>query len=78
MRNVGKVGGGNGVPRWGKWKGVDVRRRGFLVLFKGGGCRVTPRFHPTVSDVNQGKEPLLAHPFLILRLPQTHTHHWLH
>ena len=34
-----------------RWQGG-----GFLVLFKGGGCRVTPRFHLMVSDVNQGKE----------------------
>ena len=26
----------------------------FLVLFKGGDCRVSPRFHLFVSDVNQG------------------------
>ena len=29
---------------------------GLLVLHKGGECRVTPRFHLLVSDVNQGKE----------------------
>ena len=29
---------------------------GFLVLFKGGGRRVSPRFHLFVADVNQGKE----------------------
>ena len=28
----------------------------FLVLFKGEGYRVSPRFHLFVSDVNQGKE----------------------
>ena len=28
----------------------------FLVLFKGGGCRVSPRFNLSVSDVDQGKE----------------------
>ena len=29
---------------------------GFLIFFKGGECRVTPRFYIFVSDVNQGKE----------------------
>ena len=44
------------------WQGGEggrvVRLEGgeFLVLFKGGECRVTPRFHLFVSDVNQGKE----------------------
>ena len=44
------------------WQGREggrvVRWEGgrFLVLFKGGGCRVSPRFHFFVSDVNQGKE----------------------
>ena len=28
----------------------------FLVLFKGGKRRVSPRFHPFVSNVNQGNE----------------------
>ena len=28
----------------------------FLVLFKDGGCRVSPRFHFFVSDVNQGNQ----------------------
>ena len=28
----------------------------FLVLFKGGGCRVSPRFHLFVFDVNQGNK----------------------
>ena len=31
-----------------KWQGGRL-----LVVFKGGGCRVTPRFHLLVSDVNQ-------------------------
>ena len=43
-----KVGKGGKVVRW--------EGGGFLVLFKGGGCRVTPRFHLFVSDINQGKE----------------------
>ena len=29
---------------------------GSLVLFKGGGCKVSPGFHLFVSHVNQGKE----------------------
>ena len=28
----------------------------FLVLFKGGRCRVSPRFHLFVFDVNQGNK----------------------
>ena len=36
------------VVRW------EVGR--FLVLLKGGGCRVSPIFHIFVSDVNQGNE----------------------
>ena len=28
----------------------------FLVLFKDGQCRVSPRFHLFVSDVNQGNK----------------------
>ena len=35
---------------------VRPEGRGFLVLFKDGECRVTPRFHFFVSEVNQGKE----------------------
>ena len=27
-----------------------------MVLFKGGGCRVSPRFHRFASDVNQEKK----------------------
>ena len=34
-----------------RWEGGK-----FLVLFKGGGCRVSPRFHLFVFDVNQGNE----------------------
>ena len=35
-----------------------VRSEGgeFLVSFKGEECRVTPRFHLLVSDINQRKE----------------------
>ena len=37
----------------------------FLVLFKDEGCRVSPRFHLFVSDVNQGnKETGLVQDFL--------------
>ena len=28
----------------------------FLVLFKDGGCKVSPRFHLFVFNINQGKE----------------------
>ena len=47
---------GGRVVRWQGGKGGRVVRwKGgrFLVLFKGGGCRVSPRFHLFVSDVNQ-------------------------
>ena len=45
-----------------KWQGgeggrvVSSEGGGFLVLYKGGGCWLSPRFHLFVSDVNQGKE----------------------
>ena len=32
----------------------EIRSFVFLVLFKNGGCRVSPRFNIFVSDVNQG------------------------
>ena len=35
---------------------VRLEGGGFLVLLKGRECRVIPRFHLFVSDVNQGKE----------------------
>ena len=34
-----------------KWEGGM-----FLVLFKDGGCRVIPKFHLCVFDVNQGNK----------------------
>ena len=45
------------MARWERW-GREVRREGgrFLVLFKGKGRGVSPRFHLFVSDVNQQKE----------------------
>ena len=46
VRGQGEEGG-----RVVKWEGGR-----FLVMFKGGGCRVSPRFHFFVSDVNQRKE----------------------
>ena len=51
--------GGNGgkVVRWQSWKGGRmVRWKGerYLVLFKGEGHKMSPRFHLFVSDVNQG------------------------
>ena len=52
-------GKGGRVVRWQGEEGTRVvRSEGgwFLVLFKDGGCRVSPRFHLYVSDVNQGKE----------------------
>ena len=53
---MGKVRGGSEVARWGRWKNDEVGSWGFLVLFKGVGCRLNQRFHLFVSDVNQGKE----------------------
>ena len=39
----------------------------FLFFFKDGGCRMSPRFHLFVSDVNQGtKEVGWAQDFLVL------------
>ena len=51
-----QVGNGGRVVRWQGGKGGRVVRwQGgrFLVLFEGGGRRVSPRFHLFVSDVNQ-------------------------
>ena len=45
------------MARWGRWESGEVGRwevPGF-VQGLGGGCRVSPRFHVFVSDVNQGK-----------------------
>ena len=58
-----QVGKAERVARWqgGKggravgWQGGGEGGR-FLVLFKGGGYRVSPRFHLIVSDVNQRNE----------------------
>ena len=52
-------GTGGRVLRWQGGEGGRVEKsegEGFLVLFKGGGCRASPRFRLFVSDVNQGKE----------------------
>ena len=52
-------GKGGRVMRWqGGKDGRVVRWEGgrFLVLFKGGEHRVSPRFYPFVSDVNQGNK----------------------
>ena len=50
---------GGKVARWQGGKGGRVVRwQGgrFLVLFKCGGCRVSPIFHLFASDVNQGNK----------------------
>ena len=45
-----------------RWQGgeggrvVRLEGGGFQGFFKGGECRVTPRFHLFVSDVNQEKD----------------------
>ena len=55
------------LERWERWEGGEVgklKKMGvlgwegwrFLVLFKGGGCRVSPKFHLFVFDVNQGNK----------------------
>ena len=47
------------VGRWERWKGNEVARwegGRFLVLFKGGEHRVSPRFYLFVSDINQGNK----------------------
>ena len=52
-----QVGKGGRVVRWQGGKGGKVVRwQGgrFLVLFEGGGQRVSPRFYFFVFDVNQG------------------------
>ena len=52
-------GKGGRIVRWqGQRGGRVVRWQGgrFLVLFKGGGRRVSPRFHLFVSDVDQWNE----------------------
>ena len=52
-------GGGGRVVRWQGRKDVRVvRQQGerLLISFKGGGCRVRPRFHLFVSDANQRNE----------------------
>ena len=50
--------GGTVVGSEGREGGRVVRSEGggFLVLFKGGKCRVTPIFHIFVSDVDHRKE----------------------
>ena len=52
-------GGKGGRMRWQGGKGRRVVRwedGRFLVLFKGGEHRVSPRFYVFVSDVNQGNK----------------------
>ena len=39
-----------------RWQGGRVGGGRFLVLFKGGEHRTSPRFYLFVSDVNQGNE----------------------
>ena len=57
---------GSEVARWGRWEGSEVARwnsgrmvkhkRGrYLVLFKGGAHKMSPRFHLFVSDVKGTK-----------------------
>ena len=52
---------GERIVRWQGGKGGRmVRQKGgrYLVLFKDGGHKMSPRFHLFVSDVNQGNEGL--------------------
>ena len=54
---MGKVGERGEVTRWERW-GEEVRWQGgrFLVLFKGRGHKMGPRFRLFVSDLNHQKE----------------------
>ena len=49
-------GKGGKVVRWHGGRMVRQKCRRYLVLFKGGGCNMSPRFHLFVADVNQGNE----------------------
>ena len=44
------------MARWERGKMVRQKGGRYLVLFKGGGHKMSPRFHLFVSDVNQWNE----------------------
>ena len=50
---VGKVGKVRGWCGWEGGRVVVLEGGRFIVLFKGRGCRVIPKFHLFVFDVNQ-------------------------
>ena len=52
---MGKVYEGSEMARCGG-RAVRWQSRWFFVLFEGGGCRVSPRFHLFVSGVNERNE----------------------
>ena len=44
---------GSEMARWERWESSEVARWEVLGFIQGWGCRVGPRFHLFVSDVNQ-------------------------
>ena len=44
------------VVRLGRWESGGSEGGRFLVLFKGGGRRVSPKYHIFVFDINQGNK----------------------
>ena len=46
---------GSELARWKRWKNSEAGGR-YLILFKSGGHKITPRSHLFVSDVNQGNK----------------------
>ena len=47
---------GSKVARWERWESSEVARWEVPGFIRGRGCRVSPRFHLFVSDVNQRNE----------------------
>ena len=44
------------MARWERWESSEVARWEVPGFIQGRGCRVSPRFHLFVSDVNQRNE----------------------
>ena len=44
------------MARWERWERLNGQGGRFLVLFKSGGRRVSPRFHLFIFDVDQRSE----------------------
>ena len=52
--------------RWERWENGEAEGGRYLVLFKGRGHKMSPRFHVFVSDVNQGNDGMeWAQDFLV-------------